>query len=98
MDLSDYSLNEWITIVVLIAQAGIVYYRLKKMEQRTERFNDLVIEFAVYKNSFEHHRQEFDKHSNRIETIVQKLDDRVAGIEAHAYEALAKNRTLRREP
>ncbi len=95
MTFNDLSYNDWMTLIVLIAQAGILYYRLKKVEQRTEYFHDLVIEFAVTKNSLELHRQEFEKQSARIDTIIQKLDDRVAGIESHAFEALIKNRSRR---
>lgn len=91
MEFSDLNLNNVITIIVLIAQAGIVYYRLKKVEQTTERFNELFVEFAVHKNSLKHHRQEFEKQSLRIENVIQKLDERLSGIEAHAYEAIMKN-------
>lgn len=94
MDLSQFSINDFITITVLIAQAGIVYYRLKRVEEKAEKFNDLVIKFAVHKNSLDHHRSEFEKQSIRIERIIQKLDERVSGIESHAYEALIKNNVI----
>lgn len=91
MDFSIFNLNEWITVIVIIAQAGIVYYRLKKVEQSTERFNELFIEFAVHKTELEHHKQEFAKHTARIENVIDKIDSRISGIESHAYEALIKN-------
>lgn len=91
MLLTEFSLNDVITITVIIAQAGIVYYRLKKVEQMTDRFNDIIIEFAVYKNSLEHHRHEFEKQSSRFETILNKMDKRISGIETHAYQALIKS-------
>ena len=97
MDLTEFSLNDLITITVIIAQAGIVYYRLKKVEQKTDQFNELVIKLAVYKNSLENYRNEFEKQSIRIENIIQKLDDRVSGIESHAYEALIKSSRMRRD-
>jgi division protein CdvB (Snf7/Vps24/ESCRT-III family) len=91
MELSQFSLNDLITITIIIAQAGIVYYRLKKVEQKTEQFNSLLIEFAVHKTSLKHHKYEFDKQTSRIENVIQRLDDRLSGIEIHAYEALLKN-------
>ena len=90
MEVSQFSLNDWITIIVIIAQAGIVYYRLKKVEQMTEQFHDLLIEFAVHKNSLKHYREQYDKQSMRIENIVQKLHDRVSHIEVKAIEALRR--------
>ncbi len=90
MNLSEFSLNDWITIIVIIAQGGIVYYRLKKVEQMAEQFNNLLIEFAVHKNSLKHYREQYDKQSNRIEDIVQKLHDRVSHIEVKAIEALRR--------
>lgn len=98
MELPHFNLNEWITIIVIIAQAGIVYYRLKRVEQSTERFNELFIEFAVHKTELEHHKQEFEKHTTRIENVIDKIDNRLSGMESHAYEALIKNRHKRREP
>lgn len=97
MNFLEISLDDWLTIVLIIAQAGIVYYRLKRVEEKAERFNDLIVEFAVHKNSLEHHRNEFEKQSVRVERIIQKLDDRVSGIESHAYEALMKNSQARRD-
>lgn len=97
MEFTYLSFNDWITVFVLIAQAGIVYYRLKKVEQRTEKLNDLIIDFAVQKNSLENHRNEFEKQSVRIESIIQKLDDRVSGIESHAYEAILKQSRIQRD-
>ena len=90
MNLSEFSLNDWITIIIIVAQAGIVYYRLKKVEQITEQFNDLLIEFAVHKNSLHHYREQYDKQSMRIENIVQKLHDRISNIEVKAIEALRR--------
>ena len=94
MNLIELSLNDWFTVIVIIAQAGIVYDRLKKVEQKTERFDDLVVELAVCKNSLENHRNEFEKQSVRIEKAVQKLDDRLLGIETRA---LLKQARLTRE-
>lgn len=95
MNILDFQLNDWITISVIIAQAGVMYYRLKKVEQRTDCLNNLIIEFAVYKNSLEYHRIEVEKNNTRIESVLEKLDDRLSGIEAHAFEALIKNRNTR---
>lgn len=97
MELPHFDLNEWITIILIITQAGVVYYRLKKVEQSTERFNDLLVEFAVYKNDLENHKLEFEKHTVRIENVIDKIDSRISGIESHAYEALIKNRHKRGE-
>ena len=90
MEVSQFSINDWITVIVIIAQAGVVYYRLKKIEQKTEEFNDLLVEFAVHKNSLKHYREQHDKQSNRIENIVQKLHDRISNIEIKAIEALRR--------
>ncbi len=98
MELPYFDLNEWITIILIIAQAGIVYYRLKRVEQKTENFNQLFIEFAVHRNDLENHKQEFEKHTVRIENVIDKIDSRISGIESHAYEALIKNRHKRCEP
>ncbi len=91
MNYTDFSINDFITIAVLIAQAGILYYRLKKVEQKTDQFNDLIIEFAIQKTTFKHHKIETDRQVVRIENVLQRLDDRLSGIETHAYEALIKN-------
>lgn len=98
MNLLDFSLNDWITIILIIAQAGIVYYRLKKVEEQTEVINNLVVEFAVYKTSLKHHHDEFEKQSIRIDRIVQRLDDRVKNIETHAYQTLIKYRNTQSKP
>jgi len=90
MNIFDIALNDLITITIIIAQAGILYYRLKRVENRAEKFNDLIIEFAVHKNTLEHHRIEAEKNNNRIELILEKMDDRLSGIEAHAFEALMR--------
>ncbi len=84
MDFHQFSLDDWVTVILIIAQAGIIYYRLKKVEQQTEEFNSLFIEFAVHKNSFKHLKHEFEKQSLRIETIIQRLDNRLLGIETYA--------------
>ena len=97
MDLSQISINEWITIILIIAQGGVTYYRLKKVEQSTERFNELFIEFAVHKNAFKNHVRHFEKQSAHVENIIEKLDSRIAGIESHAYEALIKSAHQRRD-
>lgn len=91
MTIFDIALNDWMTIVIIVAQAGILYYRLKRVEQRAEKFNDLIVEFAVHKNSLEHHRIEVEKNNIRIENVLEKMDDRLSGIEAHAFKALVKN-------
>lgn len=91
MDFTALSLNDLITITVIIAQAGVVYYRLKKVEQRAEHFNDLIIEFAVHKNLLKYHRNEFEKQSARIERIIQRLEDRLLSIESRAYKTFIKN-------
>jgi hypothetical protein len=88
MEFFEFSLNDWLTLGLIIAQAGIVYYRLTKVEEKAERFNELIIEFAVQKNSLKHHRDDYEKQSFRIERIIQKLEDRVAGIETQAIETL----------
>lgn len=88
MNILEFQLNDWITICVLIAQAGVMYYRLKKVEQRTDCFNSLVIEFAVYKNALENYRQNFEKQSSRTEVILQRLDSRLSSIETHALKTL----------
>lgn len=90
MDFSQFTLNDIVTMTVIIAQAGVVYYRLKKVEQKTEQFNDLLIEFAVHKNSLKHYSEQHDKQSIRIENIVQKLHDRISGIEIKTFEVLKK--------
>lgn len=88
MTLFDFSLDDGITIFLIIAQAGILYYRLKKVEEQTAIINDLIVEFAVHKTSLKHHRNEFEKQSIRIDKIIQRLDDRILNIESHAYQAL----------
>lgn len=88
MNIIDFQLDDWITISLIIAQAGIMYYRLKKVEQRTDCLNNLVIEFAVYKNSLENYRQDTEKQSNRTEIILQRLDSRLSSIETHALKTL----------
>lgn len=85
MNFHYLSFDEWITIILIIAQAGVLYYRLKKVEQKTEEFNSLFVEFAVHKNSFKHLKYEFEKQSLRIEKIIQRLDDRLLSIETHAF-------------
>lgn len=90
MNFNQFSLDDWVTVILIIAQAGVVYYRLKKVEQKTDQFNSLLIEFAVHKNSFKNLKYEFEKQSLRIENIIQRLDDRLLGIEAYAYEAVIK--------
>ena len=97
MTFNSISLNEWITIILLIAQAGVIYYRLKKVEQTTDRFNEIFIEFAVHKNSLQNHINDFEKHAVRVETVIDKLDTRISGIESHAYEALMKDIKRRRD-
>jgi hypothetical protein len=92
MEITDISINQWITMILIIAQGGIVYYRLKKVEQSTERFNDLFIEFAVHKNTFKNHLRHFEKQSIRVENVIEKLDNRISGIEAQAYESFVKNK------
>jgi len=87
MNVSDIAFNDLITISIIIAQAGILYYRLKKVEARAEKFNDLIVEFAVHKNTLEHHRIEAEKNSNRIEVTLEKMEGRLSGIEDHAFEA-----------
>ena len=91
MNIENISINEWITMILVIAQGGIVYYRLKKVEQSTERFNDLFIEFAVHKNAFQNHIRHFEKQSIRVENVIEKLDSRISGIETQAYKSFIKN-------
>lgn len=90
MNILDIAFNDLITIVIIIAQAGILYYRLKRVESRAEKFNDLIVEFAVHKNTLEHHRIEAEKNNNRIEVVLEKMDDRLSGIEHSAFKALIK--------
>lgn len=85
MNFTQFSLDDWVTFTLIIAQAGVVYYRLKKVEQKTEEFNSLLIEFAVHKNSFKHLKYEFEKQSMRIESIIQRLDNRLLRIETYAF-------------
>lgn len=91
MEFYNLSLNDIVTIIIIIAQGGIMYYRLKKVEQSTDRFNDLFIEFAVHKNAFQNHIHHFEKQSSRAEKIIDKLDKRIANIESHAYEVWIKS-------
>lgn len=95
MNFNQFSLDDWVTVILIIAQAGVVYYRLKKVEQKTEEFNKLLVDFAVHKNSFKHLKHEFEKQSMRIENIIQRLDDRLLGIEAYACETLMKKYRLK---
>ncbi len=90
MDFTQISLNDLITISIIIAQAGIVYYRLKKVEQKTDILNDLLIELAVHKTSLNHYRDQYEKQSSRIEGLVQKLHDRISSVESKAFEAFVK--------
>lgn len=90
MDFTHISLNDLMTISIIVAQAGIVYYRLKKVEQKTEILNDLLIELAVHKTSLGHYHDQYEKHSSRIECLVQKLHDRISMIESKALNAFVK--------
>ncbi len=94
MNIFDIAFNDWITISVIIAQAGVMYYRLKKVEQRTDCLNDLITEFAVYKNSLENYRHDAEKQSSRTEIILQRLDSRLSSIETHALKALIQQNKL----
>lgn len=85
MNFSDFVFQDWLTIVVIIAQAGVIYYRLKKVEEATEKIADLITEMAVMKNSLKNHQKDFEKFSHRTDILIQKLDDRVSGIEVHAF-------------
>lgn len=90
MNILDFTFNDGITIFLIIAQAGILYYRLKKVEEQTAVINDLVVEFAVHKTSLKYHRNEFEKQSIRIDKITQRLDDRISHVESCAYHGLLK--------
>ena len=91
MNLDQLTFNDWMTLIVIIAQAGIVYYRLKRVERKAEKINKLIVEFAIQKNTFEHHQSDFDKEQKRMEKNLNKLDDRISGIELHAVDLLFKN-------
>lgn len=91
MQMTDFSINEWLTILVVIAQAGVTYYRLKRVEQSTERFHDLFTEFAVYKNAFNNHMRQFEKQSTHVEKIIERLENKISCVEAQTYKALIKN-------
>ena len=97
MQLTDFTFNEWTTFLILIAQAGITYYRLKKVEQSTERFHDLFVDFAVHKNAFKNHMRQFEKQSVHVENIIERLDKRIAGIEVQTYEVLIKKSQLHKD-
>lgn len=90
MTMTEISLNDLITICLIIAQAGVVYYRVKKVEQRMEELNNLLVEFAVHKNSLKHYRDQYEKQSTSIEFLVQKLHDRISGLESKAFDIFAK--------
>lgn len=97
MDLSHFSVNDLITIIVLIAQAGIVYYRLKKVEQSAEKLNELFIAFAVHENKFQNHVHNFEKNSIRVDNNIERLDNRLSGVENQAYAALIKSRKQKQD-
>lgn len=88
MTFEMFSLQDWLTIILLIAQAGIVYHRLKKVEEVTEKFIELTLTFAVLKNTVEHHKKEFESFSRRTERTFQKMDERLSGIESHTLKSL----------
>jgi hypothetical protein len=90
----NIALTDWVTIVIIIAQAGVMYYRLKKVEQRTDLFNELMIEFAVHKKTLELHREESEKQSSRTEIILQRLDTRLSSIETQALRTLMQHNTI----
>ena len=90
MTLADFSIQDWITIILLIAQAGIVYYRLKKVEQVAEKFTDVTIAFAVLKNSFETHQKEFEKFAVKTDQSIQHIDQRMHSIELRTHKILPK--------
>ena len=88
MNILDLQLNDLITIAVLIAQAGILVYRMKKVEQRTDCLHDLIVEFAVIKNNVENYKEQTEKQISRTEIILQRLDSRLSSIESHALKTL----------
>jgi hypothetical protein len=94
MEILNIALTDWVTIVIIIAQAGVMYYRLKKVEQRTDLFNELMIEFAVHKKTLELHREESEKQSSRTEIILQRLDTRLSSIETQALRTLMQHNTI----
>lgn len=94
MNILDIAINDWITISIIIAQAGVMYYRLKKVEQRTDCLNELIVEFAVQKNSLDHHRREAEKQSSRTEIILQRLDNRLSSIETHALKTIIQHNKM----
>jgi len=91
MQFFDIALHDWATLCAIIGQAAILFYRMKKVEQRTDCFSDLMIEFAVQKKSLELHREEVEKQSSRTEIILQRLDSRLSLIESHALKNLIQN-------
>ena len=97
MELESLSFNNLITIIVIIAQAGIVYYRLKKVEQSAEKLNELFIAFAVHENKFQNHLQHFEKNSMRVDNNIERLDNRISGVENQAYAALIKSRKQKQD-